>query len=447
MKFDKFMSISYRILCVILALFITVGSVCSCTSKSINASAAGEPDPASIIQMAWNYRGNYIHNMQVVESAFKHDLETGTIVATSDLARQIAGAVLYQKLLTLDNDLIIQDAAESLLYQEFADNWSNIPDNYTVSSTDSFAGYCKDKSGGYHYVMLLAQGDIIYQSDLFIIRVNDSSNSSSQVTVRKLEYNEDNGRVTIYFNPSSLSRPHFYDTLGYFTSDVTLSDSLLYIQAVPNDNSIPTIEPTWIARYLRSYSSGSPGYNMLGHAGNVSLSSETVNKSTPWTYYNDTMLPYIQQHYPDVYNSYSQYLVFPKGYVPEPLPDPTEPATFPNNGIYIDKQFNIGVNIIYPTDSSGQPVTDEQGETVTETAYITDTSPVDGEYNFNMPTLPRLNTYEATIPNPDFSGFTDGFSFIFTAVENIFTRSGFMPVIVACLSLGAIAFILWKIGG
>ena len=157
MKFDKFMSISYRILCVILALFITVGTVCSCVSKSLSTSAEGEPDPGSIIQMAWNYGNNYIHNMEVVESAFKHDLDTGTIDATSDLAKQIACAVLYQKLMTMDTDLLIQEAAESLTFQRFSENWSNIPDSYLVASDTCSAGFCKDTEGGYHYVMLIAK--------------------------------------------------------------------------------------------------------------------------------------------------------------------------------------------------------------------------------------------------------------------------------------------------
>ena len=87
------------------------------------ARAYGEPDPASIIQRAWDYGQNYIHNMEVVESAFKHDLDSGNIDATSDLARQIACATLYQKLLNLGNhDLIIQEANSTLFFQQFQEN-------------------------------------------------------------------------------------------------------------------------------------------------------------------------------------------------------------------------------------------------------------------------------------------------------------------------------------
>lgn len=447
MKFDKFMSLSYRILCVILALFIIVGTVCSCTSKALSASAAGEPDPGSIIQIAYDYGQNYIHNMEIVESAIKHDLDTGTIDATSDLARQIVCAALYQKLMTLeDNDLIIQEAGESLLYQQFEENWNNIPDTYQVASDTCSAGYCKDINGGYHYVMFLAKNDIIYLSDLFTIKVNDPENPYNEVKVKEVKRQSGTDRYTVSF-ADSLSYPHFYDSLGYFDTDVTFTSSKgLWILVQPHAN-IPTIKPSdGLSYYIHQSSENRPGHIMFGNGGDLGLSSETVNKTSPWSYYNNVMLPYIQEHFPDVYNNYSQYLVFPNGYTPA-IPDPTEPPTLPNNGVYIDKNFNIGVNIIYPTNESGQPITDSQGETVTETAYITDTSPVDGEYYFTMPTLPKLTTYDTTIPNPDLSGFSDGFSFIFTAVENIFTRSGFMPVIVACLSLGAVAFILWKIGG
>ena len=133
--------------------------------------------------------------------------------------------------------------------------------------------------------------------------------------------------------------------------------------------------------------------------------------------------------------------------VSAPAPDPTEPATFPNDGIYIDKQYNIGINIIYPTDSSGQPLTDASGETVTETEYITDTSPLDGEYSFQMPTLAKLNMYDASLPNPDISAYSDGISWIWNACYNILTDSGLMPIVMIMFALALFGFILWKLGG
>lgn len=225
---------------------------------------------------------------------------------------------------------------------------------------------------------------------------------------------------------------------SYSTSSSTAS--LIGYIPISND-TIPVLSSPLSLRWTSS----STAY-MLGYGESVSLPIAIVNSTTPWDYYNNTLMPYLIDNYSSEYYDIRDLLPFPYGYTPS-TPDPTEPFTAPNGGLTINNNWNIGINVIYPTDSSGEPVTDASGETVTETVYVTETYPPDGDYNFQIPTLERLRVYDATLPEINLTAFTDGFNFIWNATENIFTRSGFMPVVMACLGLGVVCYIIWKVGG
>lgn len=464
MKFDKIMEIAFRILCGALAVLVIVGFCVSCVEKPIKACAISPSDPTQWAGMVEQWRDEYETNLASTLRKINEGLASGDIDAATDAGKEYLAVQALQVAAlnnpAMSNTLHAVDLALSTV-PDFSEI-NNLPSSMAISGGCASGVYTSAIDGQLH-------SSIVYRSDLsepknvgssfsyhlcssdeFDVYYSFSLGDSSQdMYVRNTsnENGEYRGDYQVY-SPYSGSDTvmSFTDLKGYFTSTGTWTVRFYnsgyylseYAYTLSNNNSV-TVQRDWLEPYSTgvSWCVGSCGVS-------VNLPSDTVPTEEPWKYYDETILPYIRENYPNITN---EYLVFPYGYTPAPAPDPTEPATFPNGGIYIDKQFNIGVNIIFPTDASGQPVTDEQGETVTEIVYITDTSPLDGEYNFKMPTLPHLNIYDATLPNPDISSYSDGIGFIWTACYNILTDSDFMPVVVSCYALALFGFILWKLGG
>ena len=318
-----------------------------------------------------------------------------------------------------------------------------IPDSYfennpsvTISGTIS-GGYCyKNGDPNLHMVFCYYGNSLICDSDFFSISVSPADSGGSFAYPVSLPTN----CFGVFLSNSGYSRISYSDSFGYFSNFTT--GSAYYSCSVYGkyeSSNIPTIYSGSLTNYLAINSQ--PASALCGSGSSVVLPSGTVDSISPYDYYNNIVLPYIQQNYPTMPD---EYIMFPDGWRPQ---EPQEPSTMPNGGIYIDKQFNIGINIFTPTDSSGQPITDASGETVTETQYITATYPPNGDYRFQIPTLEPLNLYDATVPNPDLSSFAGGFSFIWNATYHFFNDTGFMPVVMACLSLSVIAYIIWKVGG
>lgn len=194
-----------------------------------------------------------------------------------------------------------------------------------------------------------------------------------------------------------------------------------------------------LSRYFNGYQF------FLGSAVSVSLPSGTVNESTPWKYYNNTLLPYLRNN---VYNSLSsnvdvtQLLVFPNGYIPGQ--DPTEPG-LPNGGITVNNNWNFDIGIINVpvTDAFGQPVTDASGETVTETIVETETRPTDAVYHFQIPTLTPLDTQTATIPPyqvpAEYAGYMHD---VFTSITDFIDDAGLSDVAPVFLALAGIGIVI-----
>lgn len=301
-----------------------------------------------------------------------------------------------------------------------------------------------------HYHIYACQnGGVCATSQHFNISIkigdyNDINSNPGQPIVPSFSLDSSDSRAGVRWDYSSTWRRslYAYDSLGFFSDyfrNMDISPNVIYgayIYTAPN-SSIPVLTRGSSLSYL----------TLVGAQGvSVTLPEYTVNTVSPWNYYNNTLLPYIKQTFNDIDNI-ENYLVFPNGYYPSISPDPTEPATFPNGGVWIGDNYDIDINFVTVTDSSGQPITDSQGETITETQIVSDTRSTDAVYKFEIPTIERLNIYSATVPSPDLSQFSDGLSFIWTATEGILNDSGFMPVIVIVLTLSVIGFALWKLGG
>lgn len=434
MKVDKIMMILYRIISFLVAIVIILGFVVSCFGSPITARAIDERT-ARLID---DYRQEMERQFKEVEGAVLEDIKNGNLDATSDYGKYVLSRTGLQLFLIYNPQFqAIFDSAELVL--------DGIPDGYfdnnptTEISGGGVSGlYRSYKDSELHLITLTSANSLTFgYSDEFSIGYRFSpspdniiySYSSSDTTYRyRVTPSYSSYPYTIYYG--GMSGDYFNETstsYNYPTSNFGFS-------LVIFSNVAPTLNANFFQGIL------SVTDKQIGaYASDFETPVDIIDTDRPWDYYNQDIFPLLED-LPD------KYVIFPDGYSPS-IPEPTEPATTPNGGIYIDKQFNIGINIFVPTDSNGEPITDTNGETVTETAYITETYPTDAEYNFMIPTLEPLRTYQATMPNIDLTPFTDGFAFIWTATENIFTRSGFMPVVIACLGLAVVAYIIWKVGG
>lgn len=442
MKFDKFMNILYRVFVISLAIFIVVGCVVSC-SRPITACAIVEPhDIASYIR---DFYDEYKESLDRIEQALATDINNGTIDQTTALGREYLSALALQSAVvsdpTLYNAYMLANAYNDGV-QEANKFISYLENNPTINFSGS--GACglyrvygsndikicninlyPDGISSSSKIILVDAPDFI----IYVVPTDNTTTVSAQTYI--------NGDLVV-----KIGRIPYYGSSNFACE--SLNNSLIGFSNNSEVNSGGYSIRGDIPSLMRIYSSGNNYPKICGQYASSQIPESSVDTDSPWDYYNDTIIPYMQTNFPDVPDDY---YVFPYGYyTPEPT-EPTEPPTFPNGGIYIDKQYNIGINIIYPTDASGQPVTDASGETVTETEYITDTSPLDGEYSFKMPTLARLNMVDATLPNPDISGYSDGINFVWNMCYNILTDSGFMPVVMIVFALALFGFILWKLGG
>lgn len=435
------MNILYRAICFITVVFVVAGFCVSCFVEPFKAHA----DELDILTSVFAYEDEFRESLITVNRAANDAVNDSNI--SSESKAKIRAVLALQELALRTMPSIYGNPTNPILPDS---------DTVTFSGTASSGLYKSEIDNQTHIVTLCpppAVGN--YSSSLsWTFASSDEFNATLLLTSSSDDYPV---RVdSTHFNDGSYF-PNYYNgyadiVIAIFRGDLVLqSDSYFsgfthseyrYGQdivgfSISNENRVPTLS--------RNLTFALGNVSSLGASGiSATLPNQTVDTEEPWSYYNDYLLPEMRQDYPDVPDIF---FAFPQGYYPAPAPDPTEPPSFPNGGINIDKQYNIGINIIFPTDANGQPVTDASGETVTETEYITDTNPLDGEYSFMMPTLPHLTIYDATLPNPDVSAYTDGIGFIWNACFNILTSTGFMPVVMICFALALFGFILWKLGG
>lgn len=157
---------------------------------------------------------------------------------------------------------------------------------------------------------------------------------------------------------------------------------------------------------------------VCGTAQSVTLPPGTVDTSRPWDYYNNVLLPYMEEEFP----GFEEYFVFPDGYYPQ---EPTEPITIP----FLD-----------PTAPNWDIVGGEIG-----------TNPPgadDAVYDVSDPDQLGL-----PLPDPGFdkiqfslSAFGDSIAFWFAFLGRVCDSLHITPVLTIALCLGAVGFILWKVG-
>lgn len=414
-------------MCIVVACVVAFGSVVSCFNKPLKASASG-PD-LDIVQDFWRV---YNNNLNRIQEAITHDISNGNLDATSSLGKQYLNILAYQVLFkNYDPDSAMFE--NDWEHETFSLDMSGSVAFYRVQGDDTLytVNVYPVKNASYPYTAVV--------SNHFNISISLSNYLASGSFPTRISYTDIiNGDpyTGFRFTGSGSNRNiYFSDKSGFFLDHYTQTYGF---GAGLSTSSIPILTP--------GASPSISGFIYGGFPSSVDLPEGTINTDQPWNYYNDVLLPYLKITYPNVD---IDYFVFPNGYNPSINSDPTEPGTMPSGGISIGSNNNIDIdiNVYYPTDESGQPITDESGETVTETYYVTDTTPTDVVYKFTIPTLPNLDRYSDTLPPMNLAQFESGINFIFSVADGIFTDTGFLPVIIVTLSLCALCYVIWKIGG
>lgn len=172
--------------------------------------------------------------------------------------------------------------------------------------------------------------------------------------------------------------------------------------------------PDWTGSTIR-YDYGSHLAVVGGFPQQVSLPSASYDTDKPWNYYNNTLLPYLQQNYP----AYTDYFIFPDGYEP-----PSQPTTVP---------------VEYPTLPGFDFALETNG---TEPA---------SSYNYNAPDLPgkdiAVPSFDFTQINPAeiMAPVANGLTGLWSLITGVLTEYNLFPF-VAIAVLAAIVAGLMHLG-
>lgn len=183
----------------------------------------------------------------------------------------------------------------------------------------------------------------------------------------------------------------------------------------PSDN-IPRYFSASALLDLSQYFAGSKMF--LSSGAPVSLPFGNVDTARPWDYYNNVLLPYIENNYGDVLD-YQDFLVFPDGYQP-----PAQPTTVP---------------VVHPTLPGFDFALETNG-----TEPPTDV-------NYNIPDLPgkdiAVPAFDFTQINPHevMAPVAGGLRGIWELVENVLTEYNLFPY-VGIAVFAAIVFALLRLG-
>lgn len=437
-KVDFVMEIFHKIISVVTVLACVAGLAWSCTNDGIVARADDITDVGNAI------------------ATFERSFREALVAVNEDVAEAVNDSNIP---LSTKQNILKTLAMQNLMLRTMG-NIYGFPEDPILPDSDEVTFSGSGFGGFYQYNNIIYPctvynpyyGGIIIDSDL----VHWSSNYSGYTFTNQTNYSYISGYQALRCQALCSSAPSNKAFSVTWSSSVIPSQSFSYSFSSGSvnycwigysPNSIPTLSPYYYqSDYAKLTGSGRPWDDtaraLFGSGSAFTMPDASVDTDTPWDYYNDYLLPYFQQNYPDVTNNY---YVFPNGYLPQQ--DPTEPPLPDGNngGITVNNNwnFNIGINNIVVTDASGQPVTDASGETVTETVIETETRPTDAVYHFQIPTLTPLETQVATIPPyevpVEYAGYM---SDAFTAIADFIDDAGLSSIAPVFLALAGIGLVI-----
>lgn len=206
-------------------------------------------------------------------------------------------------------------------------------------------------------------------------------------------------------------RSYWLNSEGWLSKWGTLTFSYMF-----STNSIPSYTST--SPYNFTYFLSTSPNTVMGYAQQIELPPATVDTLTPWDYYNNILLPYIQDEFPDL-PDLPDYLIFPDGYQ-----EPEQPTTVP---------------VEYPTLPGFDYALETNG---TEPA---------SDYNYNIPDLPGK---DVAVPQFDFTQINpaevmapvaDGLRGIWQLIAMVLTEYGLFPYVGLAI-FAAIVLMLLHLG-
>lgn len=195
-------------------------------------------------------------------------------------------------------------------------DFSAAPDSVTVSGGGGVAFYRRTQNGTPIPATVAGcmPGQIMASSEDFnlVVSFRDATMNSHAEPY----YNGTGNRAGFVYNGSSIWHSIYWDdTSGYlaaYSRQQNVSPGT-EISVSWNSSFVPVIAP-----------GSSAGSLTLGLGSSVTLPLGTVDTNRPWDYYNNVLLPYMEEEFP----GYDEYFVFPDGYTPQE-PPPQVPTEFP----------------------------------------------------------------------------------------------------------------------
>lgn len=294
-KIDNIMGYGFKFLCFAVVFAIIFGFASSCFA--VPAKALSVEDELKIQE--------YLESAYTRKNAIELDYS----------ADEDGNRAVHLSIMGLQNAFL---SAQSELYNDF----SLVGDTFEISGSGYSGLYYPQYTGSDPLSARIASvspcsnagidGVVVLSSPDFSIKLSSSVDN----TPINFSYTSS---FTFQSGSSSRVRLYFHDTKGFLSDSQTTNGYNTFL-AFSSSNFIPTV-------IQGTACGGYPPYTvpvLFGNSVSYILPVDSFDTSTPWDYYNDTLLPYIRDNYNVV--DIDNYLYFPDGYNPG-----VDPAPIVNN--------------------------------------------------------------------------------------------------------------------
>ena len=293
-------------------------------------------------------------------------------------------------------------------------NFSVAPSTVNVSGSGTYGYYKTSLDNKTHFGTWSLGSQNLFLSDSINLII-DTTNSG--YTVSNMRFNSyvtlTNVLVFNILPPSgNYGRFSIYDASGYMGRSSATTGRDYYLASLNVNNAVPTIPAGVSIDVFSAYGAMTKGSPML------SLPVDDVDTSRPWDYYNNVLLPYIENNYGDIID-YQDFLVFPDGYQP-----PAQPTTVP-----VVRPTLPGFDFALETNGTEPPT----------------------DVNYNIPDMPgkdiSVPAFDLTQINPRevMAPVAGGLRGIWELVGNVLTEYNLFPY-VGIAVFAAIVFTLMRLG-
>lgn len=373
------------------AAFIVALALVSCEPLRGCAVEIGYEEQAGID----DYLSTYGENQHAIEIDYRVD---------EDGNRDAHVAILALQRVALNEQTKIYDNMD----------FSIAPSSVSVSGSGSYGYYKTTLDSDIHFGTWTLGTQNLFVSDSINLII-DTTNSGYTVSNMRFRSYVTTTNVLVFniLSPSgSDGQFSIYDSSGYMARSQSTTGGDFYPASLNSNNAVPTIPAGASIDVYSAYGAMTKGSPLL------TLPSGDVDTSRPWDYYNNVLLPYIENNYGDVVD-YRDFLVFPDGYQP-----PAQPTTVP-----VVRPTLPGFDFALETNGTEPP----------------------SDVNYNIPDLPgkdiAVPAFDFTQINPRevMAPVAGGLRGIWELVGNVLTEYNLFPY-VGIAVFAAIVFALLRLG-